>query len=75
MKSLLDGGELFTVSRATPRCLSESGADCDGRRVIIEELQMLVTASSACRDARLALGDHDWRTVAEDAGVGVVIPI
>lgn len=46
----------------------------EGLESIIEELQMLAMAASARRDARLGPGRYDWRTIAEDAGIRVVVP-
>ena len=47
----------------------------EGLEDIVEALQLLAVVSSARRDARLTATEYDWRTVAEDACVRVVVPV
>lgn len=59
------------------RVVSHPDGPCpvEGLEDICEELQLLAVIASARRDARLAVGDYDWRTIAEEGDVRVVVPV
>lgn len=71
-----DDDPLFDLNPPLCAVPAHRGGPCpvDGLEAIIEELQMLAMAATARRDARLGFHGYDWRTVAEDEGVRVVVP-
>lgn len=74
-----DDDPLFDLNATNPAvCLVPSHDDgpcpVGGLEAIVEELEELAMAASARRDARLGRGEYDWKVIAEDHGVRVVIP-
>ena len=53
---------------------TEGPCPVGGLEDIVDSLKLLAVVSSARRDARLMAPEYHWRTVAEDAGVRVVVP-